>query len=208
MKQGLLIVISGFSGAGKGTVIKKLLANYPNRYALSVSATTRLPREGEQEGVSYFFVSKERFEEMIAQQQLIEYASYVNHYYGTPLDYVNEQRAKGIDVILEIEIQGALSVKERFPESVLIFLTPPSADELQRRLVSRGTETTEVIASRLSRAVEEAEVIRSYEYLVVNDDLDNCVEELHRLIQAQKAAVGRNSDLIDNLQADLTKFKA
>lgn len=208
MKQGLLIVISGFSGAGKGTVIKELLSKHPDRYALSVSATTRSPRAGEQEGVSYFFVSKERFEEMIARQQLIEYASYVNHYYGTPLAYVNEQRAKGIDVILEIEIQGALSVKERFPEAVLIFLTPPTADELERRLVGRGTETSEVIASRLSRAVEEAEVIRSYDYLVINDDLADCVDELHRLIQSQKTAIGRNSELINHLQADLMKFKA
>ncbi|MDD7267631.1 MAG: guanylate kinase [Lachnospiraceae bacterium] len=208
MKKGLLIVISGFSGAGKGTVIKKLLSQHPDQYALSVSATTRAPREGEQEGRSYFFVTKEQFEDMIRQEQLIEYASYVKHYYGTPLAYVDAQRAAGRDVILEIEIQGALLVKQRFPDAVLIFLTPPSAKELERRLVSRGTESPDVIASRLARAVEEAEYMKAYDHLIINDRLEDCVSDLHQLIQAKKTAVCRNLDVIQTMQRELTRFKA
>ena len=133
-QQGILVVVSGFSGAGKGTLMKELLKRYDN-YALSISATTRSPREGETDGKEYFFVSKERFQDMIAQGQLIEYAQYVNHYYGTPKEYVESQMAAGKDVILEIEIQGALKVKKRFPDTLLLFVTPPSAQELKRRLL-------------------------------------------------------------------------
>ena len=136
-QQGILVVVSGFSGAGKGTLMRELLKRYDN-YALSVSATTRTPREGEKDGQEYFFVSKEEFLKMIEEQRLIEYAQYVNHYYGTPKDYVEEKLASGKDVILEIEIQGALKIKKRFPEALLLFVTPPSAKELRRRLVGRG----------------------------------------------------------------------
>ena len=142
-RQGILAVVSGFSGAGKGTLMKELLRRYDN-YALSISATTRSPREGEVDGREYFFVSKERFQQMIEEGSLVEYAQYVNHYYGTPKEYVMRQMAQGKDVILEIEIQGALKVKKRFPEALLLFVTPPSAEELCRRLVGRGTETIEV----------------------------------------------------------------
>src|SRR5699024_1520486 len=135
---------SGFSGAVKGTVMKRLMEKYDN-YALSISATTRKPREGEQDGREYFFKETEEFEKMIAQDELIEYARYVDNYYGTPRSYVEEQLAAGKDVILEIEIQGALKVKEKFPETLLIFITPPNAAELKRRLVGRGTETMDVI---------------------------------------------------------------
>ena len=133
-RQGILAVVSGFSGAGKGTLMKELLRRYDN-YALSISATTRSPREGEVDGREYFFVSKERFQQMIEEGSLVEYAQYVNHYYGTPKEYVMRQMAQGKDVILEIEIQGALKVKKRFPEALLLFVTPPSAEELCRRLV-------------------------------------------------------------------------
>ena len=147
--QGILVVVSGFSGAGKGTLMKALLEKYHN-YALSISATTRSPREGEQDGREYFFVTRDKFESMIEEKELIEYAQYVNNYYGTPRQYVFQQMADGKDVILEIEIQGALKIKERFPEALLLFVMPPSADELKHRLTSRGTETADVIAARAS----------------------------------------------------------
>ena len=144
-QRGILIVVSGFSGAGKGTLMKELMKRYEETYALSVSATTRNPREGEVDGREYFFKTTEEFEKMIAKEELIEYARYVENYYGTPRTYVEQQLEAGKDVILEIEIQGALKVKERFPDTLLLFVTPPSAKELRRRLVGRGTETMEVI---------------------------------------------------------------
>ena len=179
-QQGILVVVSGFSGAGKGTLRKELLKRYDN-YALSVSATTRQPREGEKDGEDYFFVNREYFQQMIEEGRLVEYAQYVNHYYGTPRDYVEKKMAEGKDVILEIEIQGALKVKKRFPDALLIFVTPPSAGELRRRLVGRGTETIEVINARLRRAAEEASGMEAYDYLLINDEIDACVEQMHRL---------------------------
>ena len=146
-QRGILIVVSGFSGAGKGRLMKELMKRYEETYALSVSATTRNPREGEVDGREYFFKTTEEFEKMIAKEELIEYARYVENYYGTPRTYVEQQLEAGKDVILEIEIQGALKVKERFPDTLLLFVTPPSAKELRRRLVGRGTETMEVIES-------------------------------------------------------------
>lgn len=150
-KRGVLIVVSGFSGSGKGTLMKELLNRYDN-YALSVSATTRAPRPGEEEGREYFFKTTEEFEKMIAKDELIEYARYVDNYYGTPRAYVEEQLAAGKDVILEIEIQGALKIKKKFQDTLLLFVTPPTAGELRRRLVGRGTETMDVIEYRMSRA--------------------------------------------------------
>ena len=176
--QGILVVVSGFSGAGKGTLMKELLKRYDN-YALSISATTRAPREGETDGKEYFFVTKEQFEKMRDERKLVEYAQYVNNYYGTPKEYVEQKMAEGKDVILEIEIQGALKVKKRFPDALLLFVTPPSAEELRRRLVGRGTETLEVINARLARAAEEASGMEAYDYRLINDDLDRCVEEMH-----------------------------
>ena len=201
-EQGILIVVSGFSGAGKGTLIKAMLEKYHN-YALSISATTRMPREGEKDGREYFFVSREKFEQMIEEEQLIEHARYVNNYYGTPRQYVFQQMADGRDVILEIEIQGALKIKERFPEALLLFVTPPSADELKRRLVGRGTETMEVIRQRLHRAAEEAEGITSYDYILINDKLEDCVEAMHQLIQAQHRKVSSNLDFIEQMKSEL-----
>ena len=155
-KKGILIVISGFSGAGKGTLVKELLRRY-DEYALSVSMTTREPRPGEKEGVDYFFTDRAHFEETIARDGLVEYAQYCGNYYGTPRAYVEEQLSAGRNVILEIEMQGALKIKEKFPESLLLFVTPPSVTELERRLTGRGTEKPEVIARRLARAAEESD---------------------------------------------------
>ena len=154
--HGILIVVSGFSGSGKGTIMKELLKRYDN-YALSISATTRAPSEGETDGREYFFKTREEFEKMIAKEELIEYAEYVNNYYGTPRAYVEEQLTAGKDVILEIEIQGALKVKKKFPDTLLLFVTPPSAEELRKRLIGRGTETMEVIEQRMQRAIEESD---------------------------------------------------
>ena len=180
-EHGVLAVISGFSGAGKGTLMKALLEKYDN-YALSISATTRNPREGEADGREYFFVTEDRFKEMIGQDALIEYAQYVNHYYGTPKEYVLNQMEQGKDVLLEIEIQGALKVKERFPEAILIFVMPPSAEELKRRLVGRGTESMDVIHARLRRAVEE---------------------RLHQMIRVQHSRVSNNLAFLSQIREEL-----
>ena len=201
-EQGILVVVSGFSGAGKGTLIKAMLEKHHN-YALSISATTRAPRQGEEDGREYFFVTREKFEEMIREGQLIEYARYVENYYGTPRQYVFQQMADGKDVILEIEIQGALKIKERFPDALLLFVMPPSADELKRRLVGRGTETMEVIDQRLHRAAEEAEGMTSYDYILINDKVDTCVETMHQLIQAQHRRVSGNLDFIQQMKSEL-----
>lgn len=200
--QGILVVVSGFSGAGKGTLMKELLKRYDN-YALSISATTRAPREGETDGKEYFFVTKEQFEKMRDEQKLIEYAQYVNNYYGTPKEYVEQKMAEGKDVILEIEIQGALKVKKRFPDALLLFVTPPSAEELRKRLVGRGTETLEVINARLARAAEEASGMEAYDYLLINDDLDRCVEEMHQLIQLQHRKTSYHLDFLSKMREDL-----
>ena len=201
-KEGILIVVSGFSGAGKGTIMKALLERYDN-YALSISATTRNPRPGEEEGKAYFFKTTEEFEKMIAQDDLIEYAMYVGNYYGTPKAYVEEQLCAGKDVILEIEIQGALKVKEKFPNTLLLFVTPPGAEELRKRLEGRGTETQEVIDGRMKRAIEEAEYMDQYDYLVVNDELDVCVEEMHHLIQGEHERCFRNQTFIEHMKREL-----
>lgn len=204
-QKGILMVLSGFSGAGKGTLVKGLLKKYDN-YALSISMTTRAPREGERHGVEYFFTDKQHFEETIDQNGLIEYASYCGNYYGTPRAYVEEQMAAGRNVILEIEIQGALKIKEKFPESLLIFVTPPSAKELKRRLEKRGTESPEVIGQRLARAVEESEGIEAYDYIVVNDDLETCVEEIHRLVDVSRRTPVRSKAFINEIREELQDF--
>jgi guanylate kinase len=205
--RGILVVVSGFSGAGKGTLMKELLARYGEQYALSVSATTRKPREGEVDGREYFFLNTEEFEKKIAKDELIEYARYVNHYYGTPRDYVERQLEAGKDVILEIEIQGALKVKEKFPDTVLLFVTPPSVAELKRRLVGRGTETMEVIESRLQRAAEESEGMDQYDYLVVNDDLDACVEQVHTIICGERRRCTRCGAFISDIKRELAELR-
>lgn len=206
-EKGILIVVSGFSGAGKGTLMKELLSRYPDTYALSISATTRSPREGEVDGREYFFISKEKFEKMIAKDELIEYARYVENYYGTPREYVEKKLDEGKDVILEIEIQGALKVKEAFPDTLLLFVTPPTAGELKSRLVGRGTETMDVIASRMARACEESREMDAYDYLIVNDKLDECVEEMHAIIQGEHHRSFRNKDFMEKIKEDLEGLK-
>lgn len=200
--RGILIVVSGFSGAGKGTLMKRLVEDYED-YALSVSATTRAPRAGEVHGREYFFLQREQFEKKIEENGLIEYACYCDNYYGTPREYVEQQLSEGKDVILEIEIQGARKIKAQYPEALLLFVMPPSAEELKRRLIGRGTETMEVIEKRMRRAAEEAEGIEDYEYIVINDDLDVCVRELHEIIKAAHNTPSRNEEFIEKMRKEL-----
>ena len=194
MSKGVLAVVSGFSGAGKGTVMKRLLEKYDD-CALSISVTTRKPREGEVDGRDYFFRTKEEVEAMIEAAELLEYAP-----------YVEEMLSKGKNVILEIEIQGAMKIKEKIPDTVLIFVTPPTIQELKNRLVGRGTETQDVIESRLKRASEEAEGIESYDYLLVNDVVEDCVDELHEIILSERRRASRNEEFIRTIQKESREF--
>jgi len=200
--NGILVVISGFSGAGKGTLVRKLMDKYDN-YALSISMTTRDKREGEEDGVHYFFVDHKKFEQTIANDGLLEYASYCGNYYGTPREYVEKQIAAGKDVILEIEVQGALQIKKKFPNTLLLFVTPPTAAELAKRLKDRNTETDEQIAGRLSRAAEEAEWISKYDFLVINDDIDKSVDRLNDIIVAAHNVPIRQQEMINEIKKDL-----
>lgn len=203
--KGILVVLSGFSGSGKGTLVKRLLEEYDN-YALSISMTTRMPRPGEEHGKSYFFVTKEEFQSTIERNGLLEYAQYCDNFYGTPKAYVEEQLANGKDVILEIEVQGALQIKEKFPETLLLFVTPPSAQVLKDRLAGRGTETEEVINKRMRRAAEESESMSLYDNIIVNDDLEECVKYTHNVIQSAHSTPDRVSKLIANLKEELSGF--
>ena len=205
-EKGLLLVISGFSGAGKGTVVKRLLELH-NDYALSISATTRSPREGEQNGREYFFKSTEEFESMIDNSELIEYAKYVSNYYGTPKAYVEEQLEAGKNVILEIEIQGALNIKKMYPDAVLLFIMPPSAEELERRLVGRGTEDEATIKARLQRASDEAKGVENYKYIFINDKVDDCVEAIHSIVNSEKRKAVNNMSLINNIKEELKAYE-
>ena len=200
--EGKLVVISGFSGAGKGTVIRRLMEQNKG-YALSVSMTTRAPRPGEENGREYFFITREQFEKNIADGKLIEHAQYVGNYYGTPKDYVFEQLEAGKDVLLEIEIQGALQIKKKFPEALLLFVTTKDAQTLVNRLKGRGTEEEDVIIKRLKRAAEESEGIEEYEYLIVNDDLDTCIEDMNDIIQKAKLRADRNKEFIEKIRKEL-----
>ena len=206
-RKGIIIVVSGFSGVGKGTIMRALTSKY-DQYALSVSATTRDPRPGEENGREYFFVSNEEFEKLISENGLIEYAGYVDHYYGTPRKFVEDKLNSGIDVILEIELQGALQIKKQYKDAMLLFVMPPSAQELEKRLRGRGTETDEVIKKRLLRANEESVGIENYDYIVVNDDLDQCVERVHGIINAAHMAANRNQEFIDTIRWELKEFLA
>ena len=184
MEKGQLIIISGFAGTGKGTLVKKLLELYNESYVLSISATTRAPRPGEEDGREYFFKTPEEFERMVRDGELLEHATFVGNSYGTPAAFVESCRASGRNVILEIEIQGAMEVKKKVEDAILIFLLPPDAAELERRLRGRGTESEDVIRRRLSRAYEESEGIGAYDYIVVNDDIDSCAQRTHAIISA------------------------
>ncbi len=200
-KKGSLIVISGFSGVGKGTVVKKMVADYG--YSLSVSATTRAPREGEVDGREYYFKTVDEFRNLIDYNGFIEWAQYVENYYGTPRKFVEDEMAKGHDVILEIEVQGAMNVREQYPDAILIFITAPSAQGLRDRLAGRGTESEEVINKRMQRAVEESEDIKEYDYIVVNDDLDICVQSVHAIIVGRKCLRENNLEFIEEIKNEL-----
>ena len=201
-RKGIIIVVSGFSGVGKGTIMKSLTSRY-DQYALSISATTRDPRPGEENGREYFFVSNEEFEKLIKEDGLIEYAGYVGHYYGTPRKFVEDKLNDGIDVILEIELQGALQIKKQYKDAMLLFVMPPSAEELEKRLTGRGTEDLDVIRKRLARANEEAVGRENYDYIVINDDLDECVEQVHSIIGAAHMSSDRNQEFIDTIRKEL-----
>lgn len=205
MKHGIPIVISGFSGAGKGTVVKELVKKYG--YGLSISATSRLPREGEQDGREYYFKTREEFEQMIAGDELVEWNEYVGNYYGTPKFYIQDQLSKGNSLILEIEMNGALNVKKAFPDALLIFITPPDAETLKNRLVGRGTESEEVIGKRLSQSYEESDFMKDYHYIIINDVLEECVEQIHYLICNEQQKVKYQQDFIHGMKAGLEKFR-
>ncbi|HGI2460451.1 TPA: guanylate kinase [Streptococcus agalactiae] len=190
-ERGLLIVFSGPSGVGKGTVRQEIFSTPDHKFDYSVSMTTRPQRPGEVDGVDYFFRTREEFEALIKEGQMLEYAEYVGNYYGTPLSYVNETLDKGIDVFLEIEVQGALQVKSKVPDGVFIFLTPPDLEELEERLVGRGTDSPEVIAQRIERAKEEIALMMEYDYAVVNDQVSLAAERVKRVIEAEHYRVDR-----------------
>lgn len=180
--KGKIIIISGFSGSGKGTIVKKLL-NENNNYEISISCTTRKKRDSEIDGKSYFFISKEKFEDMINKDLFLEYAHYVDNYYGTPKEYVISELEKGKNVILEIEVQGALKVKQQYKDALLIFILPPSAKILYDRMKHRNTETEEQIKNRLKRSLDEIEYIDNYDKVLVNDDLSICVENIKKIVE-------------------------
>lgn len=203
--RGILLIVSGFAGSGKGTLMKALTSQYDN-YALSISATTRNPRPGEEDGREYFFKTKEEFEKMIDNGELLEYANYVGNYYGTPLDYVDNMLASGKDVILEIEMQGAFLVKEKRPDALLIFVMPPNVEEIYNRLKKRGTEDEETILKRMRRGSEEALGIEKYDYIMINDDVDSCVARLHSIIQNSKCEAKRNADFLKDIQGQFETF--
>lgn len=204
--KGMVIVLSGFSGAGKGTIMKHLLAAYPGEYALSISATTRSPRPGEVDGREYFFKTREQFEDMIRNHELLEYASFNQNYYGTLKDYVEKLLDEGKDVILEIEVQGALQIRKIFPQALLLFVTPPSGDILKERLLGRGTEDIDVVMQRLSIASRESLLMEQYDYIIINDDIEQAVSGVHSLIESEHERVLRNTSFIRKIQKELAQF--
>ncbi|MBZ4645285.1 MAG: guanylate kinase [Petroclostridium sp.] len=193
--KGLLLVVSGPSGAGKGTICKALIEKNPN-VVLSVSATTRAPRNGEIEGVSYYFKSEQQFKEMIANDELLEWAAFCSNYYGTPKKYVEKMLQEGKDVILEIDVQGALKVRSKYPEGIYIFILPPSMEELKSRITNRGTESQEVINERLNTARLEFTHINKYNYIIINDRLEDAVKDLEAIIIAEKCRIERSQEII------------
>ncbi|APB30477.1 guanylate kinase [Vagococcus teuberi] len=202
-ERGLLIVLSGPSGVGKGTVRKALFEKDDNQFEYSISMTTRNKREGEVEGVDYFFRSKDEFEQLISEGKMLEYAEYVGNYYGTPLDYVNKTLDEGKDVFLEIEVQGAMKVKEKIPDGVFIFLTPPDFSELKARIVNRGTDELAVIEKRMTKAKEEIEMMRHYDYAVVNDEVELAVQRIKKIIESEHYRVNHVIDRYENMLKEL-----
>jgi guanylate kinase len=198
IQKGLLIVLSGPSGVGKGTVCKAIRQTTPD-IIYSVSATTRTPREGEQEGINYFFKTKEEFRGMIEHNQLLEWAQYADNYYGTPRAFVEDTLNKGLDVILEIEVQGALQVKEKFPEGVFIFLAPPTLGELEQRIIGRGTESQESIRKRMNIAHDELRLMEKYDYVVVNDQVSDACSRIQSILVAERCRKERIIERYANL---------
>lgn len=204
-KRGSLIVISGFSGVGKGTVVKRLVSDFG--YNLSVSATTRSPRDGEVNGREYYFMDRSEFENLIDYGGFIEWTQYVENYYGTPKKYVEECLEAGRDIILEIEVMGALNVKEQFPDALLIFISAPSIAELKNRLAGRGTESEETIIKRLKKATEEAEDMDKYDYVIVNDDLEECIRTVDSVIKSYGCRRDNQLDYIAGIKEELAEIK-
>ena len=198
--KGLLIVISGPSGAGKGTICRELLQSNKGNLELSVSATTRKPREGEIEGINYFFKEKSEFIKMVEAGEFIEYAEVHDNYYGTPKKYVIDKLKDGKDVILEIDVQGGMKVKEAFPNAVFIFIMPPSFEELKKRIEGRGTESEQDICKRLRNAYGELEYINNYDYIVVNDDLKDAADKIKCILTAEKCRINRCNIDIENFR--------
>ena len=203
-KKGSLLVISGFSGVGKGTAAKRLVEKYG--YSLSVSATTRKPRTGEVDGREYFFKTEAEFKNLIDYNGFIEYARYVDNYYGTPRKFVEEELAAGHNVILEIEVQGAFNIKKQYDDALLIFITAPSAQAIRERLIGRGTESEEVIHKRLERAKEESMDMTQDEYIVINDDLEECVDRIHAIVQAKECLLANNMEFIEETKKGLDEL--
>ena len=201
--RGLLIVLSGPSGVGKGTVRAAVFANNQFQYVYSVSATTRAQRPGEVDGKDYYFVSREEFETMIQNEDLLEYAEYVGNYYGTPIQKIEENLAAGHDVFLEIEVQGAMKVKERMPEGIFIFLAPPNLEELEARITGRGTDAAHVIQERMATAKEEIELMQHYDYVVVNDQVQHAVDKINAIIQSEHLKVER---VVDQIRHDMETY--
>ena len=201
--RGLLIVLSGPSGVGKGTVRAAVFANNQFQYVYSVSATTRAQRPGEVDGKDYYFVSREEFETMIQNEDLLEYAEYVGNYYGTPIQKIEENLAAGHDVFLEIEVQGAMKVKERMPEGIFIFLAPPNLEELESRITGRGTDAAHVIQERMATAKEEIELMQHYDYVVVNDQVQHAVDKINAIIQSEHLKVER---VVDQIRHDIDTY--
>lgn len=193
MKRGLLIVVSGASGTGKGTVCKKILADMPE-VAYSISATTRAPRPGETDGKEYYFISRDEFKAWIAEDRFLEFADVYGNFYGTPLNKIEERLNRGEDILLEIDVQGALNVKRKCPDGIYIFLLPPSLEELKRRIEGRGTETAESLQRRLANAIAEIKIGREYNYVVVNDTVNNAVAQIKAILVAERCKVERNLD--------------
>jgi len=204
-KKGLLFIVSGFSGAGKGTIVKAFMDRNTG-IELSISATSRECRVGEEHGVHYYYITREAFEEMIRSGDMFEHATYVGNYYGTPKSFVMNKLDEGKDVILEIEMQGALQVKKMYPESIMIFVVPPHANDLKERLIHRGTETLDVIHNRLKRSYEETELMCHYDYLLINDQLERAVKTLEGIRSAEKAKYKCFTDLKDKFKAELKEI--
>ena len=196
-KQGILLIISGPSGSGKGTIVERLCEK--NNFSLSISATTRKPREYEKDGVHYFFHTREEFEKMRDRKELLEWAEFCGNYYGTPRKYVEEQLESGRDVLLEIDIQGALQIKKRFPEGVFVFIVPPSLDELSARIYKRGTDSEDVIKRRMASAASELTYAAEYDYIIVNDIAEKAAQKVLTIMEAERYRVARTYFIVDKI---------